>query len=506
MELLTEKYKSEIQGVLNCYDRMVFTGTLPTLCYAEGMSRYLNGQNIRLFDYAKFCEPFRQAIRKNAEQLATQAGLPIEFIRKGHIRKEDIVSAHLAKRGGHPGLVCILSAMESCPSYRPHFSPASGKTSLQPADGKCLHYYFYLMDQELGLCYVRVPTWCPFRLQVYLNGHNWLASHLKKAGIPFQMHDNAFTDIGDFPRAQALADSLPVKTLHECLDRFAQTYCGAHAHFGEHYHWSIMQAEYATDIVFKEQGTLQSIYSELTASAIHTVKADHIATFLSKKPLHGKSQQEVGSRYSVRIEGACIKHRLGNNTIKMYDKFAHILRIETTTSDVTFFKHYRKVEHKDGSAEMKYAAMQKTIYSLGPLRECLAPANRRYLEFISAIDDKKVGREKLQKVSRPHTEGERSYKGFNFFDERDEKLLLSIARGEFCISGLRNKHLQALLDWSPWKISQCLKRLRLHGLIKKIGGAYKYYLTDFGKEVICMAQKIKELVMIPQLNLNHALA
>ena len=506
MELLTERYQSDIKGVLSCFDRIVVTGTLPTLCYADGMSRYLNGQNIRLFDYPKFCEPFREANRKNAEPLALQNGLSIEFVRKSHQRKEDIVSAQLAKRGTHPGLVCILSAMESCPSYRPNYNPKTGKTRLLPADGKCLHYYFYLIDEELGLCYVRVPTWCPFRLQIYFNGHNWLASHLERAGIPFEMHDNAFVDIADFQQAQTLADKLPVKSLHQRLDSFAQTYCGVHTSFGERYHWSIMQAEYATDIVFREQSTLQPIYSELTATAIHTVKADNIATFLSKKTLHGKNQQEVDSRYSVRIEGCCIKHRLGKNAIKMYDKFGHILRIETTTSDVTFFKHYRKVEHKDGTSEMKYAAMQKTIYSLDPLRESLAPANRRYLEFISAIDDKKVGREKLQKVSRPQVEGDRTYKGFNFFDEKDETLLLSIARGEFCISGFRNKYLQPLLGWSSWKISQSLKRMRMHGLIKKIGGTYKYYLTDFGKEVICMAQKVKELIMIPQLNLNQALA
>lgn len=506
MELLTERYKPEIKGVLSCFDRIVITGTLPTLCYAEGMGGYLNSQKIRLFDYAKFCEPFRLAITKNAEQVAQQNGLNIEFVRSSKSRKEDIVSKHLAQRGTQAGLVCILSAMESCHSYRPNYNPKTGRTTLKPVDGKCLHYYFYLIDEELGLCYLRVPTWCPFRLQAYFNGHNWLATHLQKAGIRYEVHDNAFVDIEDFTRAQALADSLPVKALHGRLDLFAQLYCGVHADFGQHYHWSIMQAEYATDIVFKEQKALQPIYSELTATAIHTVKADNIATFLSKKPLHGKSQQEADSRYCVRIEGTCIKHRLGSNSIKMYDKFAHVLRIETTSSDITFFKHYRKVEHKDGTSEMKQAAMQKTIYSLDPLRECLAPANRRYLEFVSAIDDKKVGREKLQKVSRPHVEGEHTYKGFNFFDEKDESLLLSIARGEFCVSGLRNKHLQPLLGWSSWKISQCLKRLRMHGLIKKIGHAYKYYLTDFGKEVICMAQKVKELVIIPQLNLNQALA
>lgn len=55
--------------------------------------------------------------------------------------------------------------------------------------------------------------------------------------------------------------------------------------------------------------------------------------------------------------------------------------------DITFFKHYRQVEERDGTTVMKYAPMKKTIYSLGALREVLTAANRPYLEFISAIDD-----------------------------------------------------------------------------------------------------------------------
>ena len=81
----------------------------------------------------------------------------------------------LARRGEHPGLVAILSAMEPCSSYKPWHDKQTGRTFLKPDSGKCLHYYFYFMDKELGLCYVRVPTWLPCRLQIYFNGHNWRA-------------------------------------------------------------------------------------------------------------------------------------------------------------------------------------------------------------------------------------------------------------------------------------------------------------------------------------------
>ena len=73
--------------------------------------------------------------------------------------------------------------------------------------GKCLHYYFYCNDPDLGFGYMRVPIWCPFQLQVYFNGHNVLANQLASKKIGFSMVDNAFDYIEDFEKAQKIADS-----------------------------------------------------------------------------------------------------------------------------------------------------------------------------------------------------------------------------------------------------------------------------------------------------------
>src|SRR2546426_9225587 len=111
----------------------------------------------------------------------------------------------------------------------------------------------------------------------------------------------------------------------------------------------------------------------------------------------------MGNDFHTRIEGTRIKHHMGPVSIKMYDKFHLILRIETTTNDVSFFKHYREVEHR-GRRRKKpnfvWAAMKKSIYSLAPLRQVLAAANNRYLEFISTLDDPSAGIKHLNKLSR----------------------------------------------------------------------------------------------------------
>ena len=148
--------------------------------------------------------------------------------------------------------------------------------------------------------------------------------------------------------------------------------------------------------------------------------------------------------------------------------------------------------------------MRKTIYSLPALREILEAANRRYLEFLSAIEDPRNGRDKLDRLSQPVQNEGRSYPGFNLFDAGDEALFIAIARGEFNISGIKNKTLRRFLpEKNSGQVSRLLKCLRLHGLVKKVGHTYKYYLTQFGKTVITTALKLRELVIIPQLALNR---
>jgi len=388
--LLTDRYHERLAGVLSCYDRIIITGTLPGACYARGMTAFLSARQIRIFDYPRFAEPLRDRVRDRAAELARAAGVAIEHIAKNRIRKEDIVAKVLARRGDHPGLVHIISAMEACDSYKPWHDKRTHRTFLRPDSGKCLHYYFYFIDTELGLIYLRVPTWCPFRLQFYCNGHSWLARQLTAAGIGFTLADNAFVGIDDWARAQTLANQLSPADLHHILDRYAQQCCPVADVFAPSYHWSFMQVEYATDLVFRSQAVLKPLYEQLSRQAVLTVKAEHVASFLGHK-ITAQLAQEIGSRFATRIEGTCVKHRFGKSSIKIYDKFALVLRIETTTSDVSAFKHYRVVEHREGPATRALAPVRKTIYSLTDLREILRGCNRRYLEYLSSLDDFSAG-------------------------------------------------------------------------------------------------------------------
>jgi hypothetical protein len=498
-QMLTERYHDRLHGVLSCYDRIVITGTLPGVCYAQGMTSFLYSQGIRIFDYARFAEPLRERIRARAGEACSEAGIEIEHINKPHIRKEEVVARVLARRGDAPGLVHVISAMEACESYRPWHDKRSGKTALKPDSGKCLHYYFYFIDERLGLCYLRVPTWCPFRLQFYCNGHAWLARKLSAAGIDFTLADNAFVRVADIDRAQVLADALKPDELHRRLDYYAKRFCPVLDVFGQRYHWSLMQVEYSTDLIFRSEAALKPLYEQLSREAVLAVKAEQVASFLGKK-ITPQLAQELGSRFATRIEGTCIKHRFAKTGVKMYDKFSRVLRLETTTNDVSFFKHHRKVEHRDGHTTRELAGLKKTIYSLIDLREILLGCNRRYLEFLSAIEDTSSGARELARLTSPQHEGDRTIKGLNFFERSEQQLLRALQRPEFNIHGMRRADLKVFVQGlSDSRLSRQLHRLRILGLIKRVTHSYRYYLTRLGRAAIAAACSLTQFHIVPAL-------
>ena len=393
--------------------------------------------------------------------------------------------------------------MEACPSYKPWMEKSNGHMFLRPDQGKCLHYYFYFIDEELGLCFLLVPTWAPFGLQFYCNGHSVLARALQREEIEFAQAVNAFLRIANLERAQQLADAFSPDLLHQRLKHYANWLCPVAEVFGQSdWHWSIRQAEYSTDLMFRGPGILAPPYDSISRQAVLAADAPRVASFLGKK-ITPVLAQEIGSRLSTRIEGHCIKHQMGAASVKVYDKFSRVMRVETTVNDVSFFKHHRKVEHKQGETSRELAPLKKTIYSLPDLREILSGCNQRYLAFLSSLDDPSAGERDLLRLSQRRVGAEPAVKGLNFFEDSDHRLLQVLQHGEFNIHGWRRADLSRFLSISPTALSRQLKRLRLLGVIKKVGHTYRYYLTRIGRGVIAAAASIARFLIVPAMAASH---
>jgi hypothetical protein len=160
------------------------------------------------------------------------------------------------------------------------------------------------------------------------------------------------------------------------------------------------------------------LYEAIVRTAVHVVKAEHVATFLRHK-LSTHCQGEVGNNFSTRIQGTRIRHHMGPVSLKLYDKAGIIARVECTANDVSFFTHHRHVEQRNGERVFKLAPLRKSIYSLGDLRQPMHAANDRYLAFMACLDNPDAAQPALAKMAAPAKVKGRSYRGFDLFLDPD---------------------------------------------------------------------------------------
>ena len=162
---LVERDGERIAGVLSCCDRVGMTGTLPTVRYADGMTRFRYARQIHIVDYPEFALTPCEWVREAAASLAAEAGVAIEHLSKSHVRKETVVAKVPEQRGEHPGLVHVISAMQAGDASKPGHNKQTHKTYLRPDSGKCRHYYFYFMSafRSCASDCNETPSWTPNR-------------------------------------------------------------------------------------------------------------------------------------------------------------------------------------------------------------------------------------------------------------------------------------------------------------------------------------------------------
>jgi hypothetical protein len=182
--------------------------------------------------------------------------------------------------------------------------------------------------------------------------------------------------------------------------------------------------------------------------------------------------------------------------------------LEVTTYEVSFFRHYRQVVHQDGSKENKLAAMKKNIYSLRDLAELMQAGVKRYSEWLAGLVEHSAPRQDISKLGLPrHDEQGRSYRGFNPLVEAEARILETVLRGEYALGGLTARRLHwQFPELSRSRITRLLKRLRLHGLLRKIGHTYTYYVTRLGQRVLISVLHLKQKLFESLLTNKSAVA
>lgn len=490
-----ERHKSDVIGVLHGWDRLRLQATIRSFYYEPVMREYTRQRGVLWKNFKSFATALTGRVRGAALDLAGKHKRPVIYLNSSRIRKEDKAREIQQRDKIELGLIAVLSCVEPCRTWFVRGNRSTGKLELRLGWGKCIHLYFYWIDEQLGFMHLRLQTWFPFLVQFCLNGREWLGRQMDQAKLRYRRADNCFPWIADIGQAQALMDQQHQtnwpKLLSPLLKQCHPLAAEIMAPIGAQYYWSAAETEYATDVMFRNRAALGRVYPALVHHAMMSFGCEHMLRFMGRPGKPGL-HDEVNSNQRRWEEGVRVKHWVNKNSIKAYDKDS-ILRVETTVNEPKDFRSYRCAENKPNGAK-RWRILRRSVADFRRRAEVSRAATERYLTGLAAVHVKRTLGEQAAHVCRPVRREGRRYRALNPMADNDAKLLAIINRGEFALNGFRNRDLRSHLytatkDNNKQRkemaaVGRRLQLLRVHGLIAKVPKTHRYHVTEKGRNII----------------------
>jgi hypothetical protein len=503
VQSFVQQHEGDVIGVLSGFDRLIIRGTIRQLAHLAGMHCYLAVRRVLLKDFGQHARRMSEQLKAAVVGGVERVGRPVIYLPSSRTSKEDTARAIAERDGLRTGPICLLTAVEPCQTFDIYRDRARRHIELVVRQRKCLFLYLYLLHPVLGFLHARIQSWFPFQIQIGLNGREWLSRQLDRARIAYERRANCFCWVADVARAQRLLAEHVRTDWPRLLDGIARTLNPAHARmfgaFRAPYYWSVYQSEWATDILFRDAARLAALYPRLLDHGIRSFTCTDVLRFLGHKvpahgQVHGHFRGDIRSALNRRPEGVRLKHWVGGNSIKLYDKQGSVLRIETTINTPHGFTVFRPREG-DRHGRCGWGALRQGIADLHRRTVVSQAANERYGEALAMVRDATPLGALLARCTRPVVHRGRRVRGLRPWLPEELALLRAVNRGEFLLNGLRNRdlrlHLYPTATRCPRErrrraahITRVLRLLRAHGLLRKVPHTHRYQVTAHGRRTI----------------------
>ena len=166
---IMEQFGRNVKGTFSFFDRMIIDGYIRPLTMEFQRKEALSRMGILYKDFTAHFHSVTEQIKQRVEGMARDLGRALIYLDSPKISKEETAKKCLAEQPTEDGLICVIKTLEMCKSARV-CGNGSGKLTVKTSDTKCLHYYLYYQDKEYGFMFIRIQTWFPFNVRVYING------------------------------------------------------------------------------------------------------------------------------------------------------------------------------------------------------------------------------------------------------------------------------------------------------------------------------------------------
>jgi hypothetical protein len=340
-------------------------------------------------------------------------------------------------------------------------------------------FYFYCVDADFGPFFIKFGTYFPYTAKLCINGNEWAKRQAAKAGIGFEPLDNGFAAVDDVPRLQAICDSLGPGHIEALLRKWLRILPNPFTRddeaAGYRYELSILQAEFSLTQMLDRPVSGRIFFEQVLHDNLDIGRPDQVGLVFDRR-IHGGRRRPTPGRFRTRVitDGVVPSLHVDykNSKIKQYHKEGRALRTETTINDTRDF------------------GVSKRLTNLAALRQIGFPANRRLLGAQRISHDPIRGAQAFTDLTAPilTSDGTR-IPGLRFGDARVHALLQALLIHRLLPHGFTNRDLRTLIapllgkpseDITAGKMTYDLRRLRAHGLIRRIPKTRRYQVTDTG--------------------------
>lgn len=500
---LLSSLRDAIVGWLDGFDRLAFIGQIMPLMMPDAANGFFDARRIMRRDATGWMQDHTQHLVSAVEQQCVQAtGRGIIHLRSTKDSKEELARHQQQALKINDGIIGAWSCVEPCRSIR--MVGGVSKPSLIPIQTQCKHLYVYQIHPLWGFMHTRIQTWFPYRIQVMINGREWLARQLEQERIGFTRVGNKFIAIRDFERARKLQHQqvgTPWWTeLNHLLPTAFPTMVDT---LGPHlsYTWTCWQSEWATDLIFSDAARLADISQHMMKYAFATAHSARLIRFFNRPGMIGASgtirngaTPKLQTKLKEYADGMRLRHWFNSNSLKMYNEF-NVLRFETTINQPNDFRVHR---HKQGDAKhtpKQLQPLRKGVADMTPRAEISRRINADYMNHVAAATNQETTlQDQLAPYTRAKIKQGRRRRALNPLG-KDRHLLTIIADPQFLLAGFDNKHVRMRLTEDPRYhgktdkqlagiVTRAIKLLRDHGVIHKVPSRRRYRISPAGGKLV----------------------
>jgi hypothetical protein len=464
----------------SCIDRLYLNGYVPRLQSTGQVCAFLcDHLGNRIASPAAF-RPLHDRFVQSITAFAQQHLVPVVQFERGQ-RKDDVAARYRSRFQAAEGVVFIGVAQERQFSFKAtkHIVPPRAvHFSFSRQSVAVNQYYFYLHDADWGAAFIKIGTYLPYPVRVCLNGNEWLKQQLLKEAIPFDSLDNGFLWCADPDRLQQLADSLSPVHVQAFFDRWLEwlpwPLTPTDRAAGYRHRLSIWQLEMSLTQVFTTPVYGRHFFEAVIRDNLDLGRPDRVSLLFPTRLRRNTPPPELGYKTRVITYGVApsLHVEFKHSHVKQYFKEQRALRTETTINDPLDFQR------------------TKSLDTLPHLRAIGRQINTKLLDIERVADGAIPAPSFFERLQLPTLSptGQR-VSALRFGDPRTHALFGALCQFSHLPNGFRNRDVRPLVaallgrdlaSYSAGAMTYDLRRLRLHGIIRRAPRTLRYTLTSNG--------------------------